>query len=340
VFRRLSPITAAAIALLFPDLGGGSDVSRASTRPAEPAAADRSAAVDPPAATVPPHGEGDGDGTVTYAAEPPRSPGHGARVAFFPTLPTLPTSPTSASREPTDTTLTRELLLSFDDGPDLKGTPLILEELDRRGLKAIFFVTGWRLTGDRPEEIARRDLVRKIASHGHLVANHTMTHKNLCRNPTEAAAEIDDASEIVAQATGVRPLLFRAPYGAYCRSLAATLAARDLPDVGWNIDPQDWRGKDERGLLDYLTGKLARLEGRGILLLHDTHAASVNILPKLLDWIARENVRAVAAATAPITIIDYAALLPDRPLARSGLETMVARLASAAGESVSRLRGP
>ena len=35
--------------------------------------------------------------------------------------------------------------------------------------------------------------MRKIASHGHLVANHTMTHKNLCRNPTEAAAEIDDA---------------------------------------------------------------------------------------------------------------------------------------------------
>src|SRR6187402_1084849 len=54
------------------------------------------------------------------------SPGHGAHTAFKPS------------------TAPRELLLSFDDGPDLSGTPLILDELDRRGLKAIFFVTGWR----------------------------------------------------------------------------------------------------------------------------------------------------------------------------------------------------
>jgi len=314
VLRRLLSIAAAAWALLSPVLGGGgTDASRASTRPVTLLSDGARGGADAEA-LVPTAG--------SPAAGPPRgsSPGHGARVAFFP----------AGGR--------RELLLSFDDGPDLKGTPLILEELDRRGLKAIFFVTGWRLIGDRPERMARRDLVRKIASHGHLVANHTMTHKNLCQNPADQAAEIDDASEIVAQATGVRPLLFRAPYGAYCRSLEATLAARDLYDVGWNLDPQDWGGKDEQGLFTYLTRRLARLQGRGILLLHDTHQASVNMLPRILDWIARENRRAVAAGEPPITIIDYAALLPDRPLAKSGLETMVARMASAAGQSLARLR--
>ena len=127
--------------------------------------------------------------------------------------------------------------------PDLSGTPLILEELDRRGLKAIFFVTGWRLTGRRPEDIARRDLVRKIAAHGHLVANHTMSHHDLCQNPTEQAAEIDGNTELITQTTGVRPLLFRSPYGAFCHSLEASLAARELPDIGWNIDPA---GLEER----------------------------------------------------------------------------------------------
>src|SRR5262249_51308406 len=113
------------------------------------------------------------------------SPGHGPHTAFQPA------------------TAPRELPLSFDDGPDLSGTTLIIEELDRRGLKAIFFVTGWRLTGRRPEDIARRDLVRKIAAHGHLVANHTMSHHDLCQNPDEQAAEIDGNTELIAETTGV-----------------------------------------------------------------------------------------------------------------------------------------
>jgi peptidoglycan/xylan/chitin deacetylase (PgdA/CDA1 family) len=310
VLRRLLPFaapTACAVALLVPSPGGGREVSLA--------AIDVSGTVEALVAAPP--------APPLVALAPASSPGHGAKVAFAPGA-----SP-------------RELLLSFDDGPDLKGTPLILEELDRRGLKAIFFVTGWRLAGDRPEDIARRDLVRKIASHGHLVANHTMTHKNLCRNPADQAAEIDGASEIVAQATGVRPLLFRAPYGAFCRSLATALTARDLPDVGWNLDPQDWKSSnDQQEIVRYLTGKLSRLEGRGILLLHDTHLASVNALPLLLDWIARENHRAQREGRPGITLVDYSTLIPEHPLARSGLETIVAHLAGNAGGSVSRLLGP
>jgi len=236
-----------------------------------------------------------------------------------------------AARPPTHP---RELLLSFDDGPDLRGTPLILDELDRRGIKAVFFVTGWRLAGDRPEDVARRDLVRKIARHGHLVANHTMTHKNLCQNPRAQADEIDDATEIVGQVTGVPPLLFRSPYGAHCPSLLSALQARDLPDVRWNMDPQDWKSDDEAVIYRYITQKLSRLEGRGILLLHDTHLASVNVLPAVLDWIARENHRAIRESRPPITLVDYAALLPDRTAPSSGLETIVASVTQDAGAAI------
>src|SRR6185503_20299046 len=123
----------------------------------------------------------------------------------------------------------------------------------------------------RPEDHARRELVRKIAAHGHLVANHTFSHHDLCQNPTEQAVEIDSNSELITATTGVRPLLFRSPYGAYCRSLDAALALRGLPDIGWNIDPQDWKEtKGEDAAFKYLVGKLSTLKGRGILLLHDT----------------------------------------------------------------------
>src|SRR3954470_21638803 len=220
VSRRLLSLAAGILPLLLPNLGGGSDVSRAS----QPAASTIEAV---------PTDEAAGRGAE---AVPLWTPGHGARTSFQP-----------ASHP-------RELLLSFDDGPDLKGTPLILEELDRRGLKAIFFVTGWRLKGERPEDIARRDLVRKIAAHGHLVANHTMSHHDLCQNPTEQAEEIDANSELITETTGVRPFLFRSPYGAFCHSLDAALNARGLVDVGWNLDPQDWKTeRDEEAVYSYLT---------------------------------------------------------------------------------------
>jgi peptidoglycan/xylan/chitin deacetylase (PgdA/CDA1 family) len=216
----------------------------------------------------------------------------------------------------------RELVLSFDDGPDLKFTPLVLDELDKRGLKAVFFVTGHRVIGDRPEDLARRELLGRIAAHGHMVANHTMTHRNLCQAPDEAAAEIDENAEVIMQATGVRPLLFRAPYGARCRTLEAELRARELVSVGWNLDPQDWRNPTSDDILTYLEGRLSRLKGRGILLLHDTHPASVFALGPLLDWIARENRVAARDGRDPIVLRDYAVFLPRRPLAQTGIGTV------------------
>jgi peptidoglycan/xylan/chitin deacetylase (PgdA/CDA1 family) len=250
-----------------------------------------------------------GDDAGARGASPTAAFGYGALTGFYP------------SDAP------RELVLSFDDGPDLKFTPLVLDELDRRGLKAIFFITGHRVVGDRPEDLARRELLQKIAAHGHLVANHTMSHRNLCRDIDQVAAEIDGNAEVIAAATGVRPLLFRAPYGARCHSLEAALAERELVSVGWNLDPQDWRNPTSEEILAYLEAKLTRLEGRGILLLHDTHPASVFALGPLLDWIARENVRAVAAHRPPIVMRDYSAFLPARPIPQTSLGAVVASVA-------------
>jgi len=245
-------------------------------------------------------------GPASDSPQPMPAFGYGALTGFYP------------SDAP------RELVLSFDDGPDLKFTPLVLDELDRRGLKAIFFITGHRVVGDHPEDLARRELLQKIAAHGHLVANHTMSHRNLCRDLDEVPAEIDANAEVIAAATGVRPLLFRAPYGARCHSLEAALAERELVSVGWNLDPQDWRNPSSEQILAYLEARLTRLQGRGILLLHDTHPASVFALGPLLDWIARENLRAVAEHRPPIVMRDYAAFLPARPIPQTSLGAVVA----------------
>jgi peptidoglycan/xylan/chitin deacetylase (PgdA/CDA1 family) len=302
VARRLVALSALLVPLLAPALGGGSDAPSVGRARAKPLRESQSTEAAIPL-----------DGELALV-----SPGHGPHTAFHPA------------------TAPRELLLSFDDGPDLRGTPLILEELDRRGLKAIFFVTGWRLTGQRPEDIARRDLVRKIAAHGHLVANHTMNHHDLCQNPAEQASEIDTNTELIAETTGVRPLLFRSPYGAFCHTLEAALSARELPDIGWNIDPQDWKSDNEDAVFAYLTNKLAHLKGRGIMLMHDTHLASVHALPRVLDWLARENRREARAGRPPVNVIDYTAVLPRRPVSPSGLPELVGALVADASGSVGR----
>jgi peptidoglycan/xylan/chitin deacetylase (PgdA/CDA1 family) len=293
-------VTAAlALALVLPVSGGESGTSP----PRAPAPRDRD---DRPSADEPP------------AALPPR------QLGFPQLLHPLPGQRAPDGRKPHR----RELLLSFDDGPDLFGTPLVLDELDRRGLKGIFFVNGRYLLGHRTEDLARRDLIRRVAAHGHLIANHTLTHKNLCQFPAAVAEEIDTNSEIIAYATGLRPLLFRSPYGARCRSLDEALRQRDLIQVGWNMDPQEWKAEDQDAVFAYATGMLARFEGQAILLLHDTKPAAVRALPRILAWVDRENRRVARDGGIPIRIVDYSVFVPDRPVPPVGLEPVLDRVGS------------
>ena len=238
-------------------------------------------------------------------------------------------SPRSVSK-PSES-LGRSLLLTFDDGPDLVGTSLISDELTRRGLKAIFFVNGNHIVRNRPEDLARRDLLRKLALRGHLVGNHTMNHKNLCAERDAMATEIDSASEIIACATSVRPLLFRSPYGARCRELDRRLAERDLVQVGWNMDPQEWRGEDEDGIVKYTIAALRRARGPVILLLHDKKVSAVRALRRILDFVDAENARADDDGKLPIRIVDYRVLLPTQPLPETGFEPWLGSVASSLG---------
>jgi peptidoglycan/xylan/chitin deacetylase (PgdA/CDA1 family) len=217
----------------------------------------------------------------------------------------------------------RSLLLTFDDGPDLVGTPLILDELTRRGLKAVFFVNGNHIVRDRPEDLARRDLLRKLAANGHLVGNHGMNHKNLCQEREVMASEIDGAAELITYATSVRPLLFRSPYGARCRDLDRALAEREVIQVGWNMDPQEWRGENEDAIFKYVTDILRRAKGPVVLLLHDKNVAAVRALSRILDFINGENARGKSQGTAPIQVVDYRVFLPYQPLPETGLEPIL-----------------
>jgi peptidoglycan/xylan/chitin deacetylase (PgdA/CDA1 family) len=324
VLRRISPWLAFLTAALLPATGGS--VRRAAE---DRDARDVSAAEADPF-SVPAAGFPDTAPVAhasPFAAGPPVRPLHWAKSA----------EGSSAAATGRRTRTSRELILTFDDGPDLGGTPPVLEELDRRGLRAIFFVNGQHMVGSRPEDFARRDLVRRIAAQGHLVANHTLSHRNVCAEQDVLEQEIDGNAEIIAGATGLRPLLFRSPYGARCRKLDQALAERELLLVGWNLDPQEWKGGSEDAIVDYVTSRLARSTGRAVLLLHDTQRPVARALARILDWIDADNARAVRAGTEPLAIRDYSVFLPAAPLPPTWLEPFGDRIAAALGPMPAQL---
>jgi peptidoglycan/xylan/chitin deacetylase (PgdA/CDA1 family) len=209
-----------------------------------------------------------------------------------------------------------ELLLTFDDGPNLERTPKVLRTLEEHHIHAVFFVNGMHFQTNSPTAERSRALLREIVARGHAVGNHTIHHLFLCgrRGPQVAADEIEGNARLIEQAIGARPELYRTPYGAHCKTLNETLAKLGLTHTGWDIDPQDWKVLNTRKVRDYVINHLRNLRGRNILLMHDIHQDTVEALPQILDWLDEENARRVASGAPPIRIIDYAYLLPPRPV--------------------------
>jgi peptidoglycan/xylan/chitin deacetylase (PgdA/CDA1 family) len=200
-----------------------------------------------------------------------------------------------------------EVLFTFDDGPAHGKTEKVLDLLDQHHIKAVFFVNGWHFQGDRPEAERERALLRETLRRGHAVGNHTVHHYFLCGKvySKRAEQEITENAALIEKAIGTRPVLFRTPYGARCKSITETLKRLGIEPVGWDIDPQDWRLRDANKITKSVTRHLKRLQGRSILLLHDVQAATVRALPKILDWLEKENASRKAHGQLPIKVIDY-----------------------------------
>ncbi len=151
------------------------------------------------------------------------------------------------------------LSFTFDDGPDPIWTPLVLEQLARCGVRATFFVVGERA-------LAHPELVRATVAAGHDVQLHCHRHVRHTQL-TQAALRLDTESALAALAgLGLRPRLWRAPWGV-CTEASVRVAARfGLRLVRWSLDTHDWRGDAPPRMLARARPRLA---GGGAVLMHD-----------------------------------------------------------------------
>ncbi len=215
-----------------------------------------------------------------------------------------PAAGESASGDP-------ELIITLDDGPNPATTEKILDTLAAHHASAVFFVVGWRLQRGDPGRI--RTVLGRMLREGHVVANHSVNHLNLCGIAEDAVGpEIDDSERLIREAIAMPVRWFRTPYGAHCNRLEAQLGARSLGHFHWDIDPQEWKYGSGKGAAAYVINRLKRLDGRAVLLMHDTKVATVIALPMILDWIAAENAARRARGGRPIRIVGGAELAAEQ----------------------------
>lgn len=178
--------------------------------------------------------------------------------------------------------------LTFDDGPDPRYTPRILEILNRYGVKATFFLEGKQVQ-------ANPELARTALAQGHVIGNHTFTHPYLNRLSARAVrAELTDCDRCLETNLHLKTHLFRPPRGEW-NPIIFREAKRDGDDIIlWTVAVEHQEAKTPRAMA---ARALRLIRPGGILLLHDGGSASrentVKALPLLLDGLKKRGYRCV-----------------------------------------------
>lgn len=173
------------------------------------------------------------------------------------------------------------MVLTFDDGPDPRYTPAVLDTLAKYDVRAMFFVCGGMAADNR-------ELLARMAEEGHAVGNHTWSHPLLTRlTRGEIRAEMERTCDVIEDAYGERPEWFRAPYGAWNRTAFRLGAELGMEPLAWTVDTLDWTSPGTRSIVRRVENGAAP----GVVVLsHDAggdRSQSVralrSYLPELLD---------------------------------------------------------
>ena len=154
----------------------------------------------------------------------------------------------------------KQLALTYDDGPNDPHTQRLLEVLGRHNVHATFFLIG-RYAQQRP------DIVREIVKAGHVVGNHTFTHPLLIfKSAQELRSQLDNCGRALTDAIGEHSNLFRPPFGGRRPGVLRIAGQMGLEPIMWNVTGYDWDATSAEQIERKVTG---RVRGGNVILLHD-----------------------------------------------------------------------
>ena len=187
----------------------------------------------------------------------------------------------------------KTVALTFDDGPHPRYTEQVLALLRKYGIRATFFELGVNLGEvDASGQVTlghTAEIAKKVLEAGHVIANHTYSHRVLPKlSPEERAAEIERTNALLQAVSGHKPLLFRAPYGARNQEILDRVTADGMRSVMWNIDSLDWADPVPESIAMRVLHQINQ-KHRGVILFHDIHKQSVMALTPVIEELQRQD---------------------------------------------------
>ncbi|MGD0902525.1 MAG: glycosyltransferase [Terracidiphilus sp.] len=226
-----------------------------------------------------------------------------------------------------------QIALSFDDGPDPKWTPKILDILKEKNAKAAFMLIG----AEAAENVG---VMKRILREGHEIGNHTWTHPDISEiSFRQLDFEVKVTERLFASKLGIQPLYFRPPYDideepdtddqaapvVRIQNDGYTIIGSKLDTSDWNENPRKSPAEMVQTILGQLETMKTKPQFRGsIILLHDgggDRSATVAALPVLIDALRARGYSIVPVSTLmgktaaevmpPLTFRQYLRALPD-----------------------------
>jgi peptidoglycan-N-acetylglucosamine deacetylase len=193
----------------------------------------------------------------------------------------------------------KEVVLTFDDGPQKFTTEAVLKALADECVKATFFSIGKMALG-YPE------IIREVQKAGHTVGTHTWDHKAIAKLKTfnDGKDEIERGISAVHRAVGgnIAPF-FRFPTLVDTPETVTYLGKRNIAIFSTDIDSFDFMPQTADHLVESLMRKLDK-RGKGIILMHDIHKTTAKALPMILAQLKAKGYKIVhMTAKFPVTTV-------------------------------------
>lgn len=172
---------------------------------------------------------------------------------------------------------TKQIALTFDDGPHPYYTEQLLDGLKERGVRVTFFVTGEHAS-------LHPDIIKRMQEEGHVIGNHTYSHMQLRQDNRETfKKEIQQTNQVLKELTGEDVVYVRPPYGSWDKELEKEV---NMIPVLWSVDPLDWCTEDVQTVVRRVKEKV---KDNSIILLHDYFDTSVTAALQIVDELLEEG---------------------------------------------------
>lgn len=170
--------------------------------------------------------------------------------------------------------------LTFDAAWDDTDTDILIEILEKEDVPATFFMVGsW--VEKYPES------VKKFHKAGHEIMNHSDTHPHIDKlSDVKIKEEIEKCNDKIEHVTGVRPILFRGPYGEYNNAVIEEATNQGMFTVQWDVDSLDWKNLSAQEITDRVTN---RVKPGSIMLFHNGAKNTPEALPMVIENLKKQG---------------------------------------------------